>query len=215
MTDGTGTLRPLQNRVLPTGEIVADPARGLFTGNRGILHGPDGRLGARRWAHPHWLVCALAHPRGTYHGPLPDRGWTALFFLDEAVALAAGHRPCAACRRADFTRFRAAWAGAHGTIPRAPEMDTALHKARVTRARRQVRHAAGAEDLPDGAMILWGGGPHLVQAGAILPFSTDGYGPARPRPRGEVVVLTPRPTVAVLAAGYAPLLHPSARALPG
>lgn len=88
----------LQNRVLPTGEFVASPARGNLTGNRGILHRLDGALGVSRWTHKHWIVCALDHPLGTYHGTIPERGWTALFSLDEAVALAAGHRPCAFCR---------------------------------------------------------------------------------------------------------------------
>ncbi len=99
---------PLQNRVLPTGEIVADPARGMFTGNRGIIHRPDGTLGTSRWSHPHWLVCTLTHPKGRYHGPMPDRGWSALFFLDEAVGFAAGHRPCHYCRRAAYQAFIAA-----------------------------------------------------------------------------------------------------------
>lgn len=201
---------PLQNRVLPTGEIVADPARGLFTGNRGILHGPDRTLGARRWTHPHWLVCALTHPRGLYHGPMPDGRWTALFFLDEAVALAAGHRPCAECRRDDHLRFRAAWATAHGARPSAPQMDAMLHQARVTRDRRQIRHEAPVDALPNGAFVFWEERPHLVYGAAILPFAPDGYGRARPRPRGCALVLTPRPTLAVLAAGYAPVVHCSA-----
>lgn len=203
---------PLQNRVLPTGEIVADPARGLFTGNRGILHGPGQTLGPRRWTHPHWITCALTHPRGLYHGPMPDRRWTALFFLDEAVALAAGHRPCAECRRAAYTRFRTAWSLAFGTRPRAPEIDASLHQARVTRARAQLRHQAPARDLPDGSFLLWQGRAHLVLGDRLLPFSPSGYGAPLDRPTAPVTVLTPRPTLAVLTAGYRPVLHPSAGA---
>ena len=205
---------PLQNRVLPTGEIVTDPARGLFTGNRGILHGPDRTLGPRRWTHPHWITCTLTHPRGTYHGPMPDRRWTALFFLDEAVALAAGHRPCAECRRAAYTRFRTAWSLAFGTRPRAPEIDAALHPARVTRSRAQVRHQAQAQDLPAGSFLLWQGRAHLVAGDRLLPYSPPGYGAPVARPTGPVTVLTPRPTLAVLAAGYEPILHPTAASTP-
>ncbi|MCU4654584.1 hypothetical protein N8I71_17225 [Roseibacterium sp. SDUM158016] len=200
----------LQNRVLPTGEIVADPARGLFTGNRGILHRPDGTFGTSRWAHKHWIVCTLTHPRGTYHGPMPARGWTALFFLDEAVALAAGHRPCAECRREAFLRFREAWSRASGEAARAPGMDEALHRARVLRTRAQKRHEAPLAGLPDGTFVLKDGRPCLVLGDALLPFSPGGYGVPLPRREGRATVLTPAPAVAALRAGYAPVLHPSA-----
>ncbi|MEZ5913964.1 MAG: hypothetical protein R3D84_18450 [Paracoccaceae bacterium] len=200
----------LQNRVLPDGEIVAVAARGMFTGNRGILHGADRRLGTRRWTHPHWLICTLSHPRGVHHGPMPARGWTALFFLDEAVALAAGHRPCAYCRRRAYDIWAAAWAEGIGGDTGHKTMDRVLHGARVTRARTQIRHEARAESLPDGAFIRIGDRPALIRADRALPFAPDGYGMAMARPRGPVTVLTPRPTLAVLHAGYAPALHRSA-----
>ncbi len=201
----------LQNRVLPTGEIAAIPARGLFTGNRGIIHRPDGTLGTSRWSHKHWLVCTLTHPKGTYHGPMPDRGWSALFFLDEAVALTAGHRPCHYCRREAYLAWIAAWEGATGAKPERMAMDSALHKARVTRTRDQVRHEAALDGLPDGSFVLWDGWAHLVQGNALLPHTPEGYEAAIPRPSGTVTVLTPKPTVAALTAGYAPVLHPSAQ----
>ncbi|MEL7105582.1 MAG: hypothetical protein AAGM21_06660 [Pseudomonadota bacterium] len=197
---------PLQNRVMPTGEIVADPARGLFTGNRGILHRRDKTLGAARWQHPHWVTCTLDHPRGIYHGPMPDRRWTALFFLDEAVALAAGHRPCGYCRPEAYRAWKAAFGPGYDRLA----VDRALHTARVTPARVQVRHDAAIEGLPDGAFVLSGGAAHLVWGPRLLPFQPDGYGPAKPRPRGQVTVLTPRPTIGILRAGYRPVLHPSA-----
>ncbi|MBO6602886.1 MULTISPECIES: hypothetical protein [Paracoccaceae] len=199
----------LQNRVLPTGEIVADPARGLFTGNRGIIHRPDGTLGTARWSHKHWLVCTLTHPRGIYHGPMPDRGWSALFFLDEAVALTAGHRPCHYCRREAYLRWTAAWQRATGAPPERMAMDGALHKARVTRNRAQIRHEAESADLPDFAFILWKDRAHLVRGDHMHPYDPKGYGHPVPRPGGPVTVLTPAPTRAVLAAGYMPVLHPS------
>lgn len=200
---------PLQNRVLPTGEVVAIPSRGTFTGNRGIIHRPDMTLGTARWSHPHWIICTLTHPRGRYHGPMPHRAWTALFFLDEAVALAAGHRPCAYCRREAYNRYAAAWAKGHGEAAKAPEMDQALHSARIERPRGQRRHHAKVEDLPDYSFILWREVPHLLLGSQIVPFSPEGYGAPMDRPSGEVAVLTPRPTLTTLAAGYRPDLHPT------
>lgn len=199
----------LQNRVLPTGAIVADPGRGLFTGNRGILHGADRRLGARRWTHPHWIACALDW-KGVRRVPMTPGTWTELFFLDEAVALAAGHRPCALCRRADWLRFRAAWAAATGRTEGAPVIDAALHAARVGPGRAQRRHQAPAAGLPAGTFVLLGDAPHLVTDRGLHPFAPSGYGSPAPRPSGAVTVLTPAPLVAALRAGYAPLLHPSA-----
>lgn len=195
---------PLPNRVLPTGEITADPARGLFMGNRGILHDAEGRLGPARWRHPHWIICLTAI-RGRRRPLMAPGTYTELFFLDEAVALSAGHRPCAECRRAAYDAFRAAIG-----IDRAPEIDRVLHAARVTRDRRQMRHRARAGDLPDGTFVLIDHAPCLIRGGAALPFAPAGYGAPRPRPDREVTVLTPVPAVAALRAGYAPVLHPSA-----
>ncbi|MFY0682472.1 MAG: hypothetical protein JXR13_18010 [Thalassovita sp.] len=203
----------LQNRVLPTGEFVRDPARGLLTGNRGILHRPDRSLGVSRWTHPHWVCCTLRF-KERYHGPMPNRGWTALFFLDEAVSLAAGHRPCHECRRVDALRFRAAWQRAHGPISKAAEMDRALHPTRVTRQRQQVRHRAAAQALPDGVFVLTPDAearPAVIKADQLYPYAPSGYLPPIARPEGPVTVLTPAPTVAVLAAGYDPMLHPTVR----
>lgn len=201
----------LQNRVLPTGEIVADAGRGTLTGNRGILH--HGReLGARRWTHPHWISCTLDW-KGVRRVPMSPGTWTELFFLDEAVALAAGHRPCALCRRPAFTAFRDAWAVGTGLPCTAPAIDRALHAARVTRDRRQVRHAADPRGLPDGAFVLHDGAAHLVLDGRLRAFSTEGYGPAIEMPQvPTMIVLSPAPVVDVLRAGYRPLLHPSVHA---
>ncbi len=191
---------PLQNRVMPWGEIVADPARGLFTGNRGCLHDDQKRLGRARWRHRAWIICELQY-KGWKRQVMTPGTWTELFFLDEAVALAAGHRPCALCRRAAYDAFRAAWGGA----PKAPEMDAALHAARL--GPRLWRQASG---LPDGAFVRAGGQAWLVQGATMRGFSPAGYGPAVSLPGGEVEVLTPGPALAVLAAGYRPVLHPSA-----
>ncbi|MFN0116161.1 MAG: hypothetical protein ACKVPY_15940 [Paracoccaceae bacterium] len=201
---------PLQNRVLPTGDIAAVPARGLFTGNRGgAFHRPDKTLGAARWKSKAWICCLLSY-KGWWREVMAPRLYTELFFLDEAVALAAGHRPCALCRRADFRTFAAAWERAGLGPSRAPQMDRALHAARLARDGTGATHRAPCAGLPDGAMILAAGAPALLRGSHALPFAPEGYGPPLPRPDGEVAVLAPRPVVAVLAAGYRPVIHPSA-----
>jgi hypothetical protein len=207
---------PLQNRVAPTGEIVADPGRGLLMGNRGCLHGPDRLLRAARWRSKAWICCVLDW-KGVRRDPMPPGRWTALFFLDEATALAAGHRPCAYCRRADFTAFAEAWRGAHGLAPaprpRAPQIDARLHAERVDPgSRRQRTRAAVAGELPDGVMVRRGGTLGLLAGGRLLPWSFAGYRDPVPLPPGAPVeLLTPPATVATIAAGYHPLVHPSAR----
>lgn len=204
----------LQNRVLPTGEILAIPARGDFMGNRGILHDAHQNLGVARWKTKNWVICALEFKDRPKREVMAPGRYTELFFLDEAVALSAGHRPCAECRRAAFNAFRDAWAHATGDRPSAPAMDTALHPARVRRDRTQVRHEARAEDLPPGTFILWHDRPHLVTEDSVSPYTPDGYGPNLTRPSGPVTVMTPAPTVAALAGGYRPALHQSATVPP-
>jgi len=199
---------PRQNRVTPEGAFVASSARGLFMGNRGILRDAAGRLGRARWRHRAWVCCVLSF-RGRHRPIMTPGAYTELFFLDEAVALAAGHRPCAECRRADFLRFRETFAG----DMTAPEIDAILHEARaLPRVFRQRRHAAEAGALPDGTFLLHpdDGAACLVLGDAVMPYRPEGYGAARTRPDGRVSVLTPAPSVRALANGYRPLLHPSA-----
>ncbi|MDO9526337.1 MAG: hypothetical protein Q7J57_12520 [Gemmobacter sp.] len=198
----------LQNRVMPDGQVIATPARGMFMGNRGILHDDRQVLGPARWRHRNWVCCVLAF-KGPKRALMAPHRYTELFFLDEAVALAAGHRPCAECRRGDFTRFRTAWAAAFGGVPSAPDLDRVLHQSRVT-GRTQRTHFAPAKTLPNGAMLrsenrLW-----LVLHGQMRCFAPEGYGPPAPLPDRDVEVLTPAATVATLRAGYAPALHPTA-----
>ena len=209
--------RPWQNRVLPTQEIVADPARGLLTGNRGCIHTAQRTLGVTRWRSKMWICCVLDW-RGRRRDVMPPGRWTALFFLDEATALAAGHRPCGYCRRADYRWFAESWRTARGLPgpPRAGEMDARLHRERVDRrTRRQVTRPALAGSLPDGAMIRRDGEVALYCDGTLRPWSLAGYGPPRPAgPRTRVELLTPPSAAAVLAAGYRPLVHPSAGRTP-
>jgi hypothetical protein len=203
---------PLQNRVMPTGEIVADGGRGLMMGNRGCLHVQGRELGASRWRSQRWICCVLDW-RGVRRDPMPPGRWTALFFLDEATALAAGHRPCAYCRHQDYTDFTGAWRAARQLPrpPRASEMDPVLHRERTGRQRQKVTHLAPAGDLPDGIMVWVRGSAALLLGGRLLPWSFHGYGgPAEPGPAGALEVLTPPSIIAAIAAGYRPLVHPTA-----
>ena len=198
---------PLQNRVSPTGEIVAHPARGLWMGNRGILHGDTQQLGVSRWRHQAWVTCVLSF-KGIRRSLMSPGRYTELFFGDEAVALAAGHRPCAECRRSDFNRFQEAFSAAHSQagakIP-APEMDKILHKARVhSRSRMQRTYRAEFDTLPEGTFfrLQQNGAPLLMRGGAVWAWSFDGYSRVESAISGEVEVLTPEPTVNALRAGY-------------
>ncbi len=201
---------PLQNRVLPTGEIVADPGRGLMMGNRGCLHGQGRELGVSRWRSKAWICCVLDW-KGAKRDPMPPGRWTALFFLDEATALAAGHRPCGYCRHRDFVGFAAAWQAAQSLArrPWAREMDAVLHRERVDRSRRQVTRIMDAGRLPDGVMIRVPAGIGLLAAGQLWPWSPAGYG-AGTSLSGPVEVLTPPAIIATMAAGYQPMVHPTA-----
>lgn len=200
----------LQNRVTPLGDIVATEARGFFTGNRGIIHDPATRtLLTRRWTNPAWLVCALQW-RDVRRDVMATRSWTELFFLDEATALAAGHRPCFYCRRAAAEDFRACFPRARAAPPpSARDMDRTLHAERLQgRAKRLHDLPARSEPLPDGTFILQDGVPHLVFEGAAFPWSWDGYGtPTKCQPDARLV--TPPSTVAALRGGYRPAMHES------
>ena len=195
-----------QNRVTPFGTFEATPARGLFMGNRGPLLRPDGTL--RPWRSRAW-ICCLTSFRGR-RVPLDNpKRYTPLFFLDEAVALAAGHRPCAECRRADYLSFKQAFRRAFRIPDDAPlsavVIDAVLHEKRI-HGRRTVVPAAAIDSLPDGTFVTHDDSPrqaYLVAAGAIHPWSHAGYGKPLPIPmHGNVSVLTPKPIVDVLRAGY-------------
>jgi hypothetical protein len=191
--------------VTPLGELVADPARGLVYGNRGCLHDAAGRI-RRRYAGKRWIACRLEF-RGWRRTPLMQPGrFTELFFLDEATAFAAGHRPCALCRRGDYRRFLALVAE-----PGADAIDARLHAERLGR-----RHDAAFGDLPDGAFVLRDDEPWLVLGDRLLRWTPAGYADRRARPVGRAKVITPRSVVDVLRAGWqgaVPLLHPSAHAV--
>jgi len=199
---------PLQNRVTPFGDIVATPERGLFTGNRGIIHDPSSRtLLKRRWTTRAWIIC-LCEFKGRRRVVMGGRSWTELFFLDEATALASGHRPCFYCQRSRAVEFRDAWAeGGQWLRPYAADMDRVLHAERLD-GRGKRRHAL-PESLPDGCMVARGAASYLVIGGQLLRWTTAGY-VACSEPAAGTQLLTPPSTVAALQAGFRPVLHPSA-----
>jgi hypothetical protein len=201
---------PLQNRVTPFGELVATPARGTMFGNRGgRFHRDHQTLGQRRWPSRQWICCVLSF-KGRRHNVWGPTSYTDLFFLDELTALAAGHRPCFECRRADAKAFADKWAQAKGgEIPRAPDMDVILQKERLD-GRAKRTYEIDADGLPDGVFIAVGDNAFALRDGKMLHWSPSGYVETTPRPRGSVTILTPPSIVAVLSAGYAPRWHPSA-----
>jgi hypothetical protein len=205
---------PLQNRVTPTSELVAEPGRGLVYGNRGCLHDAHGRI-RRRFNGKRWIACRLEF-RGWHREPLLQPGrFTELFFLDEATAFAAGHRPCALCRREDYVRFSELWRKLHPGQVGADAIDAQLHEERVAPDHGQRRHEAPLDELPDGAFIRERGSPWLVLGRELRSWTTAGYAERQARPvGGKALVLTSPSLVEILRAGWqpsVPLLHPSAR----
>jgi hypothetical protein len=203
-----------QNRVTPFSELVADPARGFVYGNRGCLHDASGRI-RRRYNGKRWIACRLEF-KGWHRSPLMQPGrFTELFFLDEATAFAAGHRPCALCRRPDYDRFAALWLELHPAQTGADAIDTQLHAERVDPdTRGQLRHDRSYDEIPDGTLVLRNGDPWLVLGAELRRWTAAGYHDRTRRPaQGRAVVLTPPSLVAVLHAGWhplVPLLHSSA-----
>ena len=205
---------PLQNRVTPFGELIAAPARGLVYGNRGCLHDDAGRI-RRRYVGKRWIACRLRF-RGWHRSPLMQPGrFTELFFLDEATAFAAGHRPCALCRREDYMRFVEVWRTLHPGRTNAEAIDARLHAERVNPATgRQRHHRAPFGDLPDGTFVLVDGAPYLVVGYGLLRWTPSGYGAREPRPaRGRAMVITAPSLTEVLRhdrRSSVAFLHPSA-----
>ena len=207
---------PLQNRVTPFGEIVAVPQRGTMMGNRGIIHDSQSRrLLSKRWQHQAWICCVLAY-KGYQHPIMGKSHYTELFFLDEATAFAAGHRPCAYCRRADFRTFLRTWAEGLSIPPaqaRAPLLDRHLHRERTTRTRVKITYGADLGELPDGTFVRLEDWAWLVMGARLLRWTASAYDVTLERPVGTTVeVLTPCSTVAAFTRGYDPRVHPSAAA---
>ena len=166
----------------------------------------------RPWSGRRWIACRLAFGDRRRELLRPGR-YTELFFLDDATALAAGHRPCAECRREDYDRFRTSWLDVHPGPAGADAIDARLHGERVVGRERRLHRAVAAE-LPDGAFVREDGVPWLVRGRELLRWTPAGYAERRPRPRGATELVTPPSLVEVLRAGWTsggvPFLHPSA-----
>ena len=203
---------PLRNRVTPLGELVADRARGLVYGNRGCLHDDAGRI-RRLYATRRWISCRLEF-RGWKRKRLLQPGrFTELFFLDEATAFAAGHRPCALCRREDYVRFGELWRELHPDDRGADAIDATLHEERLDSSRQRRLHEAQGSSLPSGTFVLEDGAPWLVVGATRRRWTPAGYDETRRLSAARTSVLTPVSLVEILRAGWngvVPLLHPSA-----
>jgi hypothetical protein len=206
---------PRQNRVTPWGEIITTPARGTLMGNRGCLHNDRQQI-IRPYQLKRWITCQPQF-KGRHRAVMSPGQYTELFFLDEATALAAGHRPCAECSRPRFEEFRSIWAQAnpelaHGPKPLATEIDDILHRERVNAAKQKLTYQENLGALPDGSFVaLDVKQPYLLFHGFLLAWHPERYGQRLAQPPDHLVqVLTPRSMVRTLAAGYRAGVHSSA-----
>ena len=207
-----------RNRVDPFGDLHAVPQRGLFTGNRGCLVDARGRV-VRHHRGDLWIICRTDFKDRRVGLARPNR-WTPIFFLDDAVALAAGHRPCGECRRDAYLAYQGGVTAALGAARPLPprEMNRRLHGERLgpgrgrglDRGATRPTWSAPAADLPDGTVVVIGGTPHLLRAGVVRPFSFARWARPRPAPNDDLTVLTPPTSVLALAHGFVPELHASA-----
>ena len=203
---------PHQNRVTPHAELIATPARGALMGNRGCLHNERAEI-RRPFVGKRWIACLLEF-RERRRAVMTPGCYTELFFLDEVTALAAGHRPCAECRRDDYNAFRWAWVAAglpsRGALPSANEMDTRLHAELLTSTGGKATHSAHLADLPDGVFVVVDGNDQsfLFYADRFWPWTPGGYStPCEPATNLFFRLFTPPSVAAVLAAGYTPMVH--------
>ena len=205
---------PYQNRVDPFGQLNAVNDRGAWMGNRGILHDERGQIVAQ-WRLKRWLICVLNFKERHRQVFTPHR-YTELFFLDEATALSAGHRPCAECQRGRYNEFCLAWSEAnpelsHGKVLHAEAIDRQLHIERAMRGGGKQSYHADLETLPSGTFVDRSGLACLVWNGKLLPWGFVGYGPPVVTQRNEIArVLTPRSIVSTFNAGFSPQVHESA-----
>ena len=206
---------PRQNRVTPFGELIATESRGTLMGNRGCLHDNQQHI-RRAFACKRWIACVLEF-RGRHRAIMTPRRYTELFFLDEATALAAGHRPCAECQHARYRLFREIWAAANPDLliapsPPADEIDSVLHSERLDGERRKRTFISSVSELPSGVLVASEGRPYLVLEQWLIRWEPGGYSHRIPKPSDVLFrVLTPESIVRALAEGYPVMIHPSAR----
>lgn len=208
----------LQNRVDPWGQLHAHPSKASTRmGNRGILHDGNKQI-VRPWAHKGWVSCLLSFKDIKRPELFSASKYSELFFLDEATAFSAGHRPCSYCQRDRSNAFKEAWLRANVADPdqfdsfRMPQIDKILHSERAIRGGGKVTYEACIAELPVGSMFESDGSAFLLSPKGILPWSFDGYGAVQVLDKQmSVRVLTPRSIVRAFAAGFVPLMHASAQ----
>lgn len=201
---------PLQNRVDPFSRLHANPARGMFTGNRGILHDEAGQIATQSWRAEQWIICRLVFKDRHADGLMQPGHYTHLFFMDEATALAAGHRPCAECRRADYNAYGEAVGKWRGERPYAPAINDAIRDEMGPVLHGGRHELVDASLLPAGAMYALGDQPYLVRPTGAQKWTFDGYGQLERFPQTPVRRLTPRISIAALEGGFQPVLHATA-----
>jgi hypothetical protein len=201
----------LQNRVDPFGNIIFTPARGAWTGNRGILHDEAKQL-KHSFKLKAWITCVLQYKDKRRQVMSPNT-WTELFFLDEATAFSAGHRPCFFCRHAEAMQFKLAWLAGnpqHGFNEKVSirEIDNILHQERLTTTKQKQTYKAGIDSLPTGTFISIDAETYLVKDTVLQLWSPFGYASVIERPlEGAVTVLTPPSIVHAFRAGYIPQMN--------
>lgn len=198
----------LQNRVDPFGRIISTPARGLWLGNRGVIHN-DRKQIVMPYKHQAWIICKLEFKGRTRKVMTPGR-WTELFFLDEATALAAGHRPCFECRREDANRFKYFWIQGNQDYhfdmkTSIREIDAIIHAERIDKEKRKVMHERTLNEIPDGCFIRMNEDAFLISRGKSHRWTPFGYEDgSNVQDQLSLEILTPSSIVNALKAGYVP-----------
>jgi hypothetical protein len=198
----------LQNRVDPFGQIISTSARGLWLGNRGVIHNDDKQI-IKAFKHKAWIICALQFKGRKRMLMMPNR-WTELFFLDEATAFAAGHRPCFECRKEDARRFKLSWVNGNASYgftmkTSINEIDEIIHRERIDTEKKKVMHERPLSEIPDGTFILINDHPHLLYKAHFHKWSPFGYEESFPaRDPSSLTVLTPNSIINAFSAGYIP-----------
>lgn len=199
----------LQNRVNPFGEIITTPARGSFMGNRGVIHNAQKQI-THAFKHKAWIICTLEFKGRKRTVMTPDR-WTELFFLDEATAFAAGHRPCFECRKEDAKRFKSCWIAGNPSYnfnmtTSIKEIDEVIHCERIDSAKKKVTHQRMSSDLVEGTFVAIDDAPYLFSKGRLHRWTPSGYEISTAAPDASMMtILTPSSVFNAFNAGYVPV----------
>jgi hypothetical protein len=195
----------LQNRVDPLGRFIETSARGSWMGNRGVIH--KHKQITKIFKHKAWITCTLEFKGRKRTVMTPDR-WTELFFLDEATAFAAGHRPCFECRRDDALRFKSCWIKGNpvhhfNMTTSINRIDEIIHRERIDNEKAKVMHQCATSDIPEGTFILMNDNPFVFSKGRLHRWTAFGYEDSIAVPESSTLtILTPQSIVNAFRAGY-------------